>query len=308
MLSMKRKKSVVGLDIGSKATKIVQISFNGTAKPTLDRCDLIPSGTADAEFEGNIKAYLKQNKIGNALVASSIDDNSLKIRKMELPVMPELDLLEAIRWNLRDVVDGNIDDYTVSFSKIIEIEDGDSKKIELTAYAINKNAVLDLQVKIQSLGLQPYFIEPAAVTLATTLERCHGEDAGNAYIAGVHIGNNQSLFYVVGKGVFVFSRPLLGIGLEAQEKDPPGFNQKLAIEIQKSIDTFKVNFKMEEIQSIHLSGGGALVGEVRDYLTTNMGIKTDVLNPMTLFANAESFSNVSPPLFAQAVALAYVQA
>lgn len=306
MFGLKRKKSILGIDIGSKATKIVEIAFNGTSKPTLERCEVIPTGTMDEEFEGNIKAYLKQHKIGNALAASSIDDASLKIRKMELPVMPELDLLEAIRWNMRDVVEGNIDDFTVSFSKIAEMDDGDSKKMELIAYAINKNAVSDYQIKIQSLGLQPYFIEPAAVTLASTLERCHGGDEG--YIAGVHIGYHQSLFYVVGKGIFVFSRPLMGIDLEAHEKEPNNFNQKLAIEIQKSIDTFKVNFKMEEIKAMYMSGGGALLSDIGDYLKTNMGVETGVLNPFQTLSNTELFGNISPPLFVQAVALAYLQA
>jgi len=141
--------------------------------------------------------------------------------------------------------------------------------------------------------------------LASTLERCHGDD--DLYTAGVNIGQQYSVFYVIGKRIFVFSRPLTSINIEQYEKDKKGFNQKLAIEIQKSIDTFKVNFKMEEIHHLYLSGGGALIPEIDIYLNTNLGIKTELLNPFSTLSNVEAFEGIEPPLFAQAVGLAYLE-
>jgi Tfp pilus assembly PilM family ATPase len=305
MLGLKRKKSIVGIDFGSKTTKVAQLSFNGTDKPDLERCDLIQTGLLDEEFEGNIKAFLKENKITGAMVASSIDDASMKIRKLELPKMPDADLIEAIKWNLRDIVDGDVDDFTVNYSRIEEVEDGDVTRLKILAYAIKKQAVIDYRTKIESLGLSSFYIEPASVTLASTLERCQQNEEG--YMAGVHIGSHQTLFYVVGNGIFVFSRPMIGINLEAWEKDKEGFFQKLAIEIQKSIDTFKVNFKMEDIRALHLSGGGALLEGIVDYLNTNLGISTNSLDPFITLSNVDVTDDVKPELFVQAIGLAYLQ-
>jgi len=305
MQLFKRKKSIVGLDIGSKACKIVQLAYNKTAHPTLEKCDIINTGTEDEEFEGNLKYYMKENKVANSLVASSIDDVSMKIRKMELPKMPDADMIEAIKWNFRDIVDGDVEDFTINFSRIKEYEDHDIAKVEMMAYAISKKVVQDFQFRIQKLGLEPFYIEPSAVCLASTLERNHGDD--DLYTAGVNIGHHYSIFYVIGKRVFVFSRPLTNINLELYEKDKKGFNQKLAIEIQKSIDTFKVNFKMEEIHHLYLSGGGALIPEIDTYLNTNLGIKTEMLNPFATLSNVEAFEGIEPPLFAQAVGLAYLE-
>lgn len=305
MVKFGKKSSVIGLDIGSKTTKIVQLSFNGTGNPSLERCDLLESGLGEAEFEGNIKSYFKQNRLTNAMVASSMDDPSMKIRKMELPKMPDLDLIEAIKWNLRDIIDGNIDDFAVSFSKITEYEDAESPRLDLMAYAVNRNAVQDYQILIQKLGVQPYFIEPVAVTLASVLDRCYGDD--DSYISGVHIGNKLSFFYVVGKRVFVFSRPMPGISLESYAKDNEGFNQRAAIEIQKSIDTFKVNFKMEEVNKLYLSGGGAYIPDIKEYFGRNLGLHTELLNPFVTLTNVENFGDVKSALFVQAIGLAYLQ-
>lgn len=305
MFEWKNKKSIIGLDIGSKTTKIVQLRYNGTEKPTLEKCHLIPTGIQDEEFIGNVKEYLQANKLSHVMVASSIDDTSIKIRKVEMPKMPEADLIEAIKWNLRDIVDGDIEEFNVSYSRIEEHEDGDVTKLDLMAYAIKKSAVREHQAVIESLGLQPFFVEPAAVSLASTLERCVGDDSN--YRAGIHIGYNNTLFYVIGNGVFVFSRPMVGINLLNQEKDPEHFPQKLAIEIQKSIDTFKVNFKMEDIKYLELSGGGALLENMSEYLTSNLGIKTSILNPFSSLSNFDEHQDVQPALFAQAVGLAYLQ-
>lgn len=304
-LNFKRKKSVLGIDIGSRVTKVVQLSFSGTGKPALERCDVIQSGLLDEGFEGSMKSYISENKISNAMAASSFDDASMKIRKMELPKMPDLDLIEAIRWNLRDIVDGDVEDFTINFSRIKEDESMDEPKIMLLAYAVKKEAVREYQNKIESIGLHAFYIEPSAVTLASTLERCHGED--DTYIAGVDIGYQHALFFVIGNGVFVFSRPLVGISLESQEKEKENCNQKLAIEIQKSIDTFKVNFKMTDVKKIYLSGGGALLPGIKDYLRTNLGVQTDFLNPFLSLTNVEAFQEVPSALCAEAIGLAYLQ-
>ena len=98
----------------------------------------------------------------------------------------------------------------------------------------------------------------------------------------------------------------MGINLGVQEKEPKTFNQKLAIEIQKSIDTFKVNFKMQDITQLYLSGGGALLPDIKEYLTVNMGMKTELLNPFVTLDNTDAFQHFRPELFVQAIGLAYL--
>lgn len=305
MFGMPSKKSVLGIDIGSKATKIVQLAFTGTEKPTLAAASLIDTGFADEGFTGNLKTYLSEHKLHRSSVATSIDHDSMKIRNMEVPKMPHADMVEALKWKLRDVVEGDIDEYTVSYSKISESEGMDSPVVDVVAYAIRKEAVMALKVTLEKMGLLPFFIEPASVTLASTLERCHSDD--DRFVAGLDIGWTQTLFYVVGRGVFTFSRPLRDINLELQQKDPENFAKQVAIELQKSIDTFAVNFKMQTISSVYLCGGGSLVPGLAEYLQTNMGLETALLNPFKSLNVKDDLGGARPELFAQAVGLAYLQ-
>lgn len=305
MLNFNKKKSVIGIDIGSKCTKIAQLSFNGSNKPVLERCDFLEAGALNESFAANLKSYLQQSRLGHSLVAASFDNETIKIRRMELPKMPHADAIEAIKWNLRDIVDGNIDDFTVDYSVISESESEDNPLMELVVYAVNKNEVFKYKAELERFGLHPFMIEPAAVTLASSLERCHRDD--DYYQAGLDIGHQQTIFYVIGKGVFVFSRPLKAINLELNQKDAENFPKTLAIELQKSIDTFSVNFKMAVIKTLYLSGGGALIPGIADYLKTNLGIETKTLNPFQSLTGTERFAEAKPELFAQAIGLAYLQ-
>jgi type IV pilus assembly protein PilM len=301
-----KNQSVLGLDIGNKMTKVVQLIFTGAGKPTLVRCDVVPAGGADESFFANMKAYLNEHSLGNSMVAASFDHASMKIRKFELPKMPEPDLIEAIRWNFRDVVVGNIDDYSVEYSMIRDATVGDENaQVEVVGYAVLRAEVLKFKTTLERLGLQPFIIEPRAVSLAATLERCQPDE--EHYQAGLDIGGDQSLFYVVGKGRFVFSRPLNELGHEQAKKDPEAFPRLLAIELQKSIDTFTVCFKMETIRRVFLTGGGALVFGLTDYLSTNLGLEAAQLNVFSTLDGVERFSDVQSQLFAQAVGLAYCQ-
>ncbi len=301
-----KNQSVLGLDVGNKMTKVVQLVFTGTGNPTLIRCDVVPAGGADESFFANMKAYLNEHGLGDSMVAASFDHASMKIRKLELPKMPELDLIEAIRWNLRDIVDGNIDDYSVEYSMIRDAIDGDeNSQVEVVGYAVLRAEVLKFKTTLEKLGLHPFIIEPCAVSLAATLDRCEPDE--EHYQAGLDIGSDQSLFYVIGKGRFIFSRPLKELGAEQAKKDPEAFPRLLAIELQKSIDTFRVCFKMETIQRVFLTGGGAMLSGLVDYLSTNLGIDAAQLKVFSTLEGVERFSDVQSELFAQAVGLAYCQ-
>lgn len=302
---MSKKKSTLGIDIGSKKTKIVQLAFSGHVNPDLVLCELLDTGTADESFQANMKAFLSDAKLKGSMAAMSFDDDSMVIRKFEFPKMPEPDLIEAIKWNLRDHVVSDIENFTIKYSKISEIEEGDLVKMEVAVYAVNRNAVMERQLQIEQTGLVIYHIEPCTVTLSSTLDRCLPDEEN--FHAGLDIGYSNTRFYVIGKRNFIFSRPIGGICYEQYEKQPDDFHQRLAIEVQKSIDTFQVNFNMQQIQSLSLSGAGALIDDLAVYLKTNMGLETSNLNPFSTVSVGDKLGALRPELFAQAVSLAYLQ-
>lgn len=300
-----QKKSVLGLDIGSKATKLVQLKFTGKGDPELEVCELLDTGLSDESFSANMQAFLSDSKLRNSMAAMSFDDESLVIRKFEFPKMPVDELFEAIRWNFRDHIDEDLSLYTISYSEIDLKKGEDETANHYMAYAVKRQVVQAFQMKMVQIGLSPFMLEPRDVTLASALDRCVPDE--EHFRAGVDVGYNTTKFYVIGRRSFDFTRYLPMVNYRSFEESADDFRKKLAIEIQKSIDTFQVNFQMEPIQSIHISGAGALVAELTDYLQKNLGIETATLNPFANLQGTENFPEMKPGLFAQAISLAYLQ-
>ncbi len=303
MFGLRSKKSLAGLDCGSLTTKLVQLDFPSQGGIVLNRADLIPTGLSDPDFVLRMKSYIKEQRLGHLNVALSFDDPQLKIRRFEFPDMPEADMIESARWGLRDLVEGDIEKYRIRLSRVAESNHGDGKKLDVMAYAIPEQVILDKQTLFKSIGADIAFLEPSAVSLASTLERLYPSE--DRYCAIVSVGKSKSIFSVTGNGVLFFSRPMVGVTLSDQEGHA-NFKQKLAIEIQKSIDTFRMVTQMRDLDVVALAGGMTLVEDLENYLSTNLGLKIKTLNPFEGIVGADKVAQSDAPLFAEAFGLACV--
>lgn len=170
-----------------------------------------PGAIVDQEGEiSSFRGFLRANRLAGALVASNIEDTSLRIRRVDLPKMPDYDLKEAVRWQLRDVVEGPVSDYIVRYSVVEEYSVGDVKKLALVAYAIRKSAISRRSEFLRSLSLEPVVIEPTSVSLLAAFDRVQGWQEGE-YYGLIDLGETKSVFTVMGEGRLYFSRPLAGV-------------------------------------------------------------------------------------------------
>lgn len=269
-----KKTKILGIDIGSNLIKVV-LSINQSGKPsTIDFCGILETGSSDAHYEKELREYLIKNRLTGNIATACLDDESFKIRKIDLPKMPEADLKEAVKWKMRDIVDGSIEDFVVRYSHLPQLTEG--KKNVYVGYAVRKSAVSHMITLMQRVGVTCEFVEPAAVSLSSILER--QELGSDEWVGGIDLGAHHSLLVIVGHQKFYFSRPLMGINLAAAKADGNAFQQKLAAEIQNSLDTFAVTFHVEHINRLFLAGGGAQIEGLSDYLSQNLGIITQKVN------------------------------
>ncbi|MBX7149272.1 pilus assembly protein PilM [bacterium] len=300
-----RKTNTLGVDIGTQSVKVVRLSVKESQKPKFEFAGILESSPSDPQFANKFKDFISKNKLSDLNAAVSIEDKSLKIRKLELPKMPDADLKEAVKWKMRDVVEGNIEDFVVR-SSIVSGNEPDSKKLTLVGYAIKKASVTHAMKHLSDAGLRPVFVEPSAVSLASSIDNFYPSD--DMWLAGLDLGYSKSTMIIIGRGKYYFSRPLPGISIQNSEQDAENFNPKLAAEIQNTLDTFAVTFQVEQINQMFLSGGGSNRDGLLDYLTKNLGLKSTLLDPF-------SFVDISPDkyekiegrhLYAPAVALAMI--
>ena len=292
-----KKPDMLGISVGPKTVRLVCLSRQGK-KRAVSFCGTCEAAFGEEGFAGLLHSYLAANSLLGMQAAVSLDDPSMKIRKLELPEMPEADLKEAVKWKIRDVLEGPVADYVVRSSLLEKVATAQAKKLMLVGYAVKRAAVNALLQKIVAAGLKVSFVEPSAVSLAAAIEQAY--PSSEHWVSGLDLGPKKAIMVIVGQGKLYYSRWLPGIP-EISDKDP-AINQKLAAEVQNTIDTFTVNFHVDKIHRIFLSGEEATLPGLADYLSTNVAVKSEILNP---FRDMEKIPD-KPYLYAQAYALAQV--
>ncbi|MFH1830840.1 MAG: pilus assembly protein PilM [Pseudomonadota bacterium] len=334
----------LGVDIDGKAVRIAKVkrrSDGGYSVAAFTEID-IDLMQADDLKKQRFKLAIRHIGEGLNRVAVKAEHPSLRVRRMNFAKMPDGDLLEAIRWNFREHVEGNIEKYIVGYSPLEGVAE-EGERIPILAYGLASEVIDDYLQLLTSLGLKPVSLEPSASALLASFH-ANGILSDDRYHVCVSFGEVMSLFSVMRGTLVLFWRPLLGIHHEALikfvmrnlnlESDEARrvltswssgakssnddlmhriettiglFFSQLVIEMQRSIDAFCIMYGVDRVDTIHICGMGAKYPGVTEHMQTNLGVETDIFNPfknlMDPIKQTDEVTRVAP-LYAVAVGLA----
>lgn len=280
-----QKKEIIGMDLGQSGVKFVRV-FPTLLKRWYYPKPIFPNGDKELSV---FRDFLESQGLTGSSVICNMEDLSLKIRRVDLPKMPESDLAEAVRWQLRDVVEGPVTDYVVRYSHLDEYQSGENIKYSLLAYAIKRDVVQTLLDFLKKTSLKVIGVEPAPVSLLAVFDVLHGWKESEAY-ALIDFGESKSLFSVMERGKLYFSRPLSGISAQRFRltgMSVPDFHTQIAVEVQKSMDAFTLMFKKERVDHLFLTGGGAVLPDLEKSLARTLATPTTILDPGVRFQMPE---------------------
>ncbi len=298
----------MGMDWGIKEWKWAKVQTIGPGRHRLVFLDSLSLTEGGAQLVTNLKEYVLKNHLGGTPAAVCIQDDSLHIRKLELPRMPMEDLREAVRWQMRDIAEESMDDYIVRYSILEEIVQPEIVRLNLLGYAVKKIVVQQYLRILEKIGLRPFFVEPAPVSLAYTMERIF-PSGENEWAACIDIGWRHAYFLAIGNGKLHFIKPLAGVSLEQAQVLQENFSEKLGLEIQHAIDAFSISHQIEKIEKLFLTGGGAASENLSATLSKNLGIVTELFNPFQGIEQTNEFALATekPYLFGAALGLAFLK-
>ena len=197
-------KTSIGIDIGSVNMKVVKLSA-GPNGVQLDGWGIIKH-RGDNE---KIKAFIKNAKLKGD-IRVNFEDPQLKIRRLDLPPMPPEELEEAVKWGLKDIIEGDVDDYLFRYADISSEVTADSGKKPLVVFAAPKKVIDDRRVFLKELGLgKVAVIEPDATALSNAFNNSYPPPRNEVSVI-LDLGFKMSIFVVMGSNGILFSRPITG--------------------------------------------------------------------------------------------------
>jgi type IV pilus assembly protein PilM len=305
---------VVGLDIGSHAIKVCQLKggVKGYTIVTLGST-VLPEGAVedgtinDAETVGKaISELLKNLKIKNKKVGFSISGYSVIVKKVNLAAMEEAQLEEHIMAEAEQYIPFDIEDVYLDFQDLKTSSKGNDRT-DVMLVAAKKEIVDDYLDMLQGLGLQPVIVDVDGFALENSYEHNYQK---NENVALVDIGASKMSINILCQGVSLVARDVMvgsrqlteqiqntfdldfdeaeGIKLgtvpagEGQEEVEEIFQAtctQWVLEVKKAIDLYHSNHPDQPLSRLILSGGGAKVAGLAEYLAKETELPVEMFNP-----------------------------
>jgi len=311
-----KKDLVVGLDIGSHAVKVCQLkrTSQGYSVVALGST-VLPEGAVDDGTLNDpevvskaIVDLLTNLKIRNKRVGFSISGYSVIVKKVNLAIMEEDELEEHITAEAEQYIPFDIEDVYLDFQ---DLKSGsqESGRTDVMLVAAKKEIVDDYLDMLRELKLIPVIVDIDGFALENAYEYNYQKSEN---VALVDIGASKMNINILSQGVSVVARDvivgsrqltehiqsILDIEYDEAEAIKLGYtqpNEKLSeieeafsstctqwiLEIKKAIDLYHSNHSDHPLTKLILSGGGAKVNGLSDFLAKETSLEVELFNPFT---------------------------
>lgn len=309
-----RDKNLIGVDIGSYSIKVVKLKgAKGSYTLEAAACVKLPRESASDRLavSGLISEIIRSRKVGGACAATVISGKSLILRHIYLPQMPEKDLKEAVRWEIRKEVafppNELVCDYIIASAAAKTSEN----MLSIIAFAARKNDVEGTMNIFRDAGLELKVIDAVPSALTAAFDANNGWEEGVNY-AMLDIGEAKSTLAIFKNQRLGFAREIsyggadlttavaqgmnkdasqaeeykIAFGLsEAQGGSPEArlLSQSLdglSTEIHRSFDYYYAQFREGAVSKLFLSGGTSRLKGIEDFLTKAIGISCFTHDPL----------------------------
>ncbi|MDD2465753.1 MAG: type IV pilus assembly protein PilM [Desulfobulbus sp.] len=310
----KKDNLIIGVDIGSHAVKICQLQKSGVNYKliAIGSANIPPGSVEDGvlqepdEVAKAISGLLKNLKIKNNKIGISISGYSVIVKKINLEKMEDSALDEYIKSEAEQYIPFDIDDVYLDYQKLPSKDDS-RDRVEIMLVAAKKEVVNDYLNMLSELKLKTVLVDVDGFALENIWETVSG---GRENVALVDIGASKMNINIISEGISVLARDIVvgseqlteqlanalqveytvaervKIGAESfsgkTEDVTRIFNQtctQWVLEIKKAIDLYFANNPDKPLQSLVLSGGGAKVNGLAEYIHQETGLNVHSFNP-----------------------------
>jgi len=340
----KRKKQVVGCDVGSSSIKIVELKPLKNGEFQLLHAaiaNLSPEAIVDGAIMDSslvveaLSRLIADNNIRNPGFGGSLSGHSVIIKKIQLPAMTEAELAESIQWEAEQYIPFDINDVNLDY---VVLEAASADTMDILLVAVKKDRIADYTSVVVQAGKDPVLVDVDVFALQNAFEANYS--VADEAVALVNIGASVMNINVINDGSSIFWRDVafggnqyteaiqreLNLPREDAERLKLGetvgehslqqvmgvlnsVSEDLAAELQKTFDFFVATSSVDRLDRVVLAGGSALVLNLDEILKERFQVTVEVMNPFRNIRYSESdfdpeWINRHAPAMSVAVGLA----
>jgi type IV pilus assembly protein PilM len=304
-----RKKAAIGLDVGTYAIKVVEITFSGSLVTVTNAgYEEIPSAEARADA---LKKLVAEKGLKGQDVVSSVAGRSVIVRYVNLRKMDRGELRNAIRFEADKYIPFSIDEVVLDCQPIEGADNVGADEMKVLLVAVKRNLIEEHVSLLRSSGVNPVIIDVDGFALGNAHLLASKDGTGAGVRALIDIGASKTNINVVEGARSLFTREVYVGGADFSAeisrrlavnpfeveklKANPGdkanelheavqtVTDDLGNEVRLSLDFFENEFD-RPVGSVVLSGGGSRLSGLVQALEQNFKKPTQLWDPASAFA------------------------
>ena len=203
-MQLRKKKGLVGLDIGSSAVKLVELKLGKGGHFTLLHAGYAPL-SPEAIVEGTVmdsslvvdvaQRLIQEQSIKNPSFGVSLSGISVAIRKIQVPAMPDAELAESIHWEAEQYLPFDVNEVNLDYMVL----GSDADTMDVLLVAAKKDRIADYTGIIAQLGKVPVLVDVDVFALQNAYEHNYGV-AADRVVALVNIGAHIMNVNILARG------------------------------------------------------------------------------------------------------------
>jgi type IV pilus assembly protein PilM len=199
----------IGLDIGSHSIKIVGLKM-ASRGPFLTALGIkeISRKKNEEDIQAlieTLRSLLKEFPLKIQRVSLTVSGRGVNLIRLPLPSMPRVELLEAIRWEIKDRLPFSIETARIDFHILDEFVEEGVKKLDLMVVVCPTDLIHRTLSVAEGAGLQPVHLDVAPFALWNAFalqEQTEREEV----VALIDLGSEKTGIHLFKDGGLQFSR------------------------------------------------------------------------------------------------------
>jgi type IV pilus assembly protein PilM len=292
-----------------------------------------------------LQSLLRSRDLRHSRSVIKVSGKPPLIRYLTLPYMPKEELKEAVKWEAKKLMALPLEEVVLDFLMVGEQEERGQRRYEIVLVAAEKMAIQNDIREVHRAGLRVVAVDVGPLSLLNTVRLNYPKDLRKSLVF-IDIGAKKTEINIAKNGILRFTRTVqMGgedltaalqreLGLEYEEAEelkrergmtPSGENisetiphkrylevlkeslDRLILEVQRSMDYYRAQFREEAVNKMVLMGGTPLMPGFSDYFSTYFEAKVEVDDPFAeITCRNASFGNFRAvaPRFSSSIGLA----
>lgn len=306
-----RKKTTVGLDVGSGLIKIAVID-HGKGTPELVKV-AITKLQPDAIVEGEvmdpgivsdaIRAALDNAGVNGKHIVTAVGGRDVMVKKIQTERVKEKQARELMRWEAEQHVP-DVESVELDFQILDDSRSADEMNVLLVAA---KRDLVDAKIRIlEDAGVTPSVVDVDAFALHNAFEVNYPE-AMKGFVGLVNVGNEVTNVNIMDNGVPILTRDLpLGTrrfsedlqrqhGMSARDSENMirGYDrspqldsilsmrvEEIALGVERAAAFLTTSRNAAQLRAVYICGGGSRTPGLAEMLGDRLKIKVEHANPL----------------------------